>query len=211
MGAAGSLVRTLAPVAVPIAATALVAGTGGAAAPVLAPALASGAGFGAMGMGAAGGASLLTGTNVALGASALGTAASTYGEYRAAADQSAVERYNAKVADADAKYVDRNTAAEMEMKTREVRRLQARQRALFAKSGFTEGGSLADIAADTGQAGMLDALTIKYGGQMQADKLRNKGALMRTRSGATKDAGYISAGTSLLAGAASSAPYWTRR
>ena len=201
MGASSSLFR----VAVPLVATgAAIAATGGAAAPALAPALASGAGFGA------GGGSLLTAGNLAMGASLAGTAMQGYGAYRGASDQASVDDYNARVMDADARLTERNTAAQMEMKTRETRRVLARQRALFGISGFTPTGSLAGVAQDSAEAGVLDALAIRYGGQTEATKLRNRGKVQRTRADQTRTTGYLAAGTSLLAGAASTADYWRR-
>ena len=203
MGADSALFKTVVPV---VAAGAAIAATGGAAAPALAPALASGAGFGA----AAGGGSLLTAGNLAMGASVLGTAAQGYGTWRAASDQASVDSYNAKVANADAQYAERNTAAQVEMQTRETRRVLARQRALFGGSGFASTGSLTSLAADSAEAGMMDALAIRYGGQMEAQKLRNRGQVQRTRADQTRKAGYLGAGTSLLAGAGATADYWRR-
>ena len=145
-----------------------------------------------------------------MGASVLGTAAQGYGSYRAAADQAAAERYNAEVSNADARFAERNTAAQVEMQTRETRRTLARQRALFGGSGFASTGSLTSLAADSAEAGMMDALAIRYGGQMEAQKLRNRGKVQRTRADQTRTAGLLGAGTSLLAGAASTADYWRR-
>lgn len=212
MGASSALFKTVAPIAAVAIPAAAIAATGGAAAPVALPAMASGAGFGAGGVAAAaGGTSLLTAGNVALGASVLGTAAQGYGTYRSAEDQAAADRYNADVANADARYAERDTAAKVEMMTREARRTMGRQRALFGVSGFTPTGSLAGIAQDSAEAARLDALAVRYGGQMEAQKLRNRGKVMRTRADQTMDAGYIGAGTSLLAGAAQGADYWGRR
>lgn len=211
MGASSALFKTVAPIAAVAVPAAAIAATGGAAAPVALPAMASGAGFGAAIPAAAGAGSLLTAGNVALGASVLGTAAQGYGTFRAASDQAEADRYNAEVADADARYAERDTAAKVEMLTRDTRRTLARQRALFGVSGFTPTGSLADIAADSAEAGRLDALALRYGGQMEAQKLRNRGKAYRARGDGAQSAGYIGAGTSLLAGAAQGADYWSRR
>lgn len=214
MGASSALFKTVAPIAAVAVPAVAIAATGGAAAPAVAAAAPSltalGGGAAAASTAAAGG-SLLTASNVALGASVLGTAAQGYGTYRSAADQASAERYNAEVANADARFAERDTAAKVEMLTRDARRTMGRQRALFGMSGFTPTGSLAGIAQDSAEAARLDALALRYGGQMEAQKLRNRGKVQRTRADQTMSAGYIGAGTSLLAGAAAGADYWSRR
>jgi hypothetical protein len=208
MGASSALFKTVAPIAAVAVPAAAIAATGGAAAPLAAPSLTA---LGGGATAAAGGTSLLTTSNIALGASVAGTAMQGYGAYRGASDQASVDRYNADVANADARYAERDTAAKVEMMTREARRTMGRQRALFGISGFTPTGSLAGIAQDSAEAARMDALALRYGGQMEAANLRNRGKAYRARGDRAQTAGVIGAGTSLLAGAAQGADYWSRR
>lgn len=107
------------------------------------------------------------------------------GSLSAGADASAAARANARRAEAEA-------AFNAEQRRRQTKSLLASQRAAYGASGAvaTEGTPV-EVLSSTAAEGELDALSILYGGQSEADILRQK-----ARSSTTS--GLSGAGTSLL-------------
>lgn len=94
-------------------------------------------------------------------------------------------------------------AAEQERKHRkQTEALLARNRVGMAKSGVTMSGTPLLVAEDiTGQS-ELDALTIRYNGELRANSERYQASVARAQAGNVIKGGYLSAAGSILGGVA---------
>lgn len=84
-----------------------------------------------------------------------------------------------------------------------VAKLLSAQRALYGKSGVSMEGSPLLVMEDTAGQGELDALAIRYGGDVAAARERSAANLSRMQGKAAQTAGYFQAGSTLLSGASS--------
>lgn len=132
---------------------------------------------------------------VAAAAVAAGGAVYAGDQQRKAANQ------NADIAEQNA-IAAQNKAAYDETRHREgVRKLLSAQRALYGKSGVDMEGSPLLVMEDTAGQGELDALAIRYGGDIAAARDRSAANLSRMQGGAAQTASYFQAGSTLLSGA----------
>jgi hypothetical protein len=94
--------------------------------------------------------------------------------------QQAAERtYGWKLADANARQVGNQTAANEAQVRREARQTLGAQSAAIAESGTGFGGSNALIAAQDAALAELDALNIRYGGRLRMAGYDSEGGLLR--------------------------------
>lgn len=82
-----------------------------------------------------------------------------------------------------------------------VQKLISTQRSLWGKSGLAMEGTPLLTIEDTVVQGELDALAIRYGGDIAAAQARSAANLSRMRGADAQTAGYFAAGSSLLSGA----------
>ena len=113
--------------------------------------------------------------------------------------------YAARLAEEAGEDTKALSAIEAARAEREGKRLKARQRAAYAKSGVKMEGSPLEVLADTQAELDLDQMIIKAGGQSRASAYEREGMFARRAGRSAETAGYISAGSSLLAGAYSMA------
>lgn len=128
--------------------------------------------------------------------SIVAAAGAAYGGYQTkkAAD------YNADVAEAQAQAA-RNKAEYNEKLHRErVQRLLSKQRALYGKSGVEMAGSPLLVQEDTLEQGELDALAIRYGGDVEAARARSAANLYKMQGRSAAASGFSRAGSTLLSG-----------
>lgn len=155
------------------------------------------------------------GPELALVALVAGTATSAVGEiasgnaqaaqYQA---QAAAAGYNARLARQEAAAVGAQTAREEERQRRTGREAIAEQFTAAAQSGVAPmSGSSRLSLEEAATMAELDALTVRYRGQMQARGLREEAKQQdfqkkaaRDQAGRAKIAGYIGAGTQILKG-----------
>lgn len=83
-----------------------------------------------------------------------------------------------------------------------VSKLLSAQRALWGRSGLSMEGTPLLTLEDTAGQGELDTLAIRYGGDIGAARERSAANLSRMQGANAMTAGYFSAGSSLLSGAA---------
>ena len=139
----------------------------------------------------------------------IGTAISAAGTFMSAQQQSEATDYNADVANQNAQMAEDKAAYDAKMHNQEVRRILATQRALYGKSGVSsESGSPLLVMDDTVKQGAMDALAIRYGGDVAAAQERSKANLYKMQGKNIMTAGAIGAGTTLLAGGASAYKTW---
>ena len=77
----------------------------------------------------------------------------------------------------------------------------SRQRALYGKSGVEIEGSPLLVMEDTAAQGEMDALAIRWGGDVAAARARSEANLMKMQGRTAGRLGAIQAGTTLLSGA----------
>lgn len=149
---------------------------------------------------------------------AAGAAVAAYGVYATSEAQAAANKANAQAADYNAKVQQQNAdiaranaGAREDALRFQQRQLLAKQRAAAAESGFdSSSGSLGLVQEQSADRAELDALNVRYGGELDARGYGNQASMDAYQAGAlrlqaanTSRAGYIGAASALLSGASS--------
>jgi hypothetical protein len=151
---------------------------------------------------------------VLVAASTAMTAVGTIQQGQAAAAQGRAQQqaqqYNAIVKQQNAALARQQAGAREEQQRRQARQLMGQQSAALAQAGIGLGGSALDIEEQSAVRAELDALTIAYEGELQATGMLAaaqqdiyQGEAARAAGANAQSASYVSAGASLLSGAAS--------
>jgi hypothetical protein len=116
--------------------------------------------------------------------------------------QQQMAEYNAQVAQNEAIAAQQKAAYDEKAHRRQMAQLKGQQRAGAAASGgeLLDMGDVFDMTAEEAE---LDALAIRYGGQMGAAAARQRATLARMEGAAAKQKSYSEAGSTLLTGAKS--------
>lgn len=115
--------------------------------------------------------------------------------------------FNAKVAHANAENVNAQTTARQELVSERARQTIGDQLALGGQSGFELGGSRLDLLSQSLWNAEMDALNVRYEGDLKASGLNSQAKLDNFQGEQAQTAGYFSAASSLAGGAYS----YTRR
>lgn len=116
--------------------------------------------------------------------------------------------YNAEIEAQNARVARQQAGAREEAQRRQARQVLGEQRAALSQAGIGLAGSAADVYGQSAANAELDALNIRYEGELGARGLLAQSALtsyegkvagMNAKS--AKKAGYVNAASSLLAGA----------
>lgn len=98
--------------------------------------------------------------------------------------------YNAKVDEQNAQLAREQAAAKEQLHRNEVRMFMGRQRAAVAEAGVGFGGTQQDLAVQSALAAEMDALNIRYAGELearglfaQAQQTRLEGKQRQTNAG----------------------------
>lgn len=136
---------------------------------------------------------------------AVGTGVSVYGQVTAASQARSIGKYNAKVAENQAKQVEMDAAESIRRKRKENKRLLATQRGRYAKAGVVMEGTPLELLAES--AGNLELEVLDYNRQAQLEQqnLRAQGAMDRAMGSMQARGAYIGAGATLLSGAGQAA------
>ena len=118
-----------------------------------------------------------------------------------AQQQRKTAEYRAQLAEEAGEEVKAGTELEVARHRERTKRLQARQRASYAKAGVLMEGSPLEVLADSAAQADLDEMIIEHGGQARASAYEREGMFMRQYGKSQQTAGYIKAGSSLLSGA----------
>jgi hypothetical protein len=143
------------------------------------------------------------------------TVFSAIGAIQQANSQSAAYKSQKQASDYNAAVLTQNAANERaaanqreEAQRREARMILGSQRAAFAQAGTGLGGSAADVMEQSSTDAELDALTLRYEGDMrargmmaQAEGERFQGRVAGYNAKQAKTAGYMDAVGSILGGA----------
>ena len=114
----------------------------------------------------------------------------------------ATAEYNAKQQEVSADVARRQAAEREQMQRNETRKLLGKQRAAIAESGVGFGGSSQDIYLQSARDAELDALNLRYAGELGSRGLMGQAAAERMEGRArARQAGYQAVG-SVLGGVA---------
>lgn len=140
-----------------------------------------------------------------------GTVMSAYQQYQAGKEQRALHQQRAGVALEEAEAVTKATRHEARAKTKEGKRFEARQKALFAKSGVKIAGTSLLVMKETASEFKRDAAFIMEGGLTEARRLRTGAGMERQMGRSAYRAGMWGAGSTLLTGAGTIGMYGYER
>lgn len=110
--------------------------------------------------------------------------------------------YNAALMDQEAAAERQQASAREEQGRRQAAQVLGAQRAAFAQSGGGMGGSAADVMRQSSINAELDALTMRYEGELRARGLESQAAAERFAGKQAQRAGYFEAAGTILGGAA---------
>lgn len=147
------------------------------------------------------------GVEALIAITALSAIAGAGGALYSGAKQQEAADYNAAVAEQGARAAQDKASYDEDIHRERVRKLISTQRALYGKSGVEISGSPLLVLEDTAGQGELDALAIRYGGNVNAAQQKSSATLSRMQGSAARTSSYIQAGTSLLTGAGSAIKY----
>jgi ribosomal protein L9 len=166
----------------------------------------------AAGAAAAGGASTIGLIGTAVGA--VGSIVSGYQQMQSQKAQAAQMANNAQVQAANARNARLAAGVEEDRQRRANRINQGREAAVAAESGALLSGTALDVAEQNAEEDELDALLIRYQGELratgfmnQANTQRANSRIMRSNASQSMVGGVIGAGSSLLTGAAKYGDY----
>lgn len=131
----------------------------------------------------------------------LAAAGGAYAAYRSSEAQAASTRFQKRQADINAKQARDAAIASAEVARERNQRVLAAQRAALGASGVTttEGTSLI-LQADAAIEAKLDEERIRAAGETASTGFASQGKLLKYQAGEIETAGYVGAGTTLLAG-----------
>lgn len=132
--------------------------------------------------------------------SAAGTAMSAIGAITQANNAKAAADYNAAVMEQNAGIERQQAGQREEAQRRQARMVLGEQRAAFSQAGTGLGGSAADIMAESATNAELDALTLRYEGDLRARGLMAQAEAERFQGRSARTAGYLSAAGTVLGG-----------
>jgi len=128
-----------------------------------------------------------------------GTLLGAYGAWSSGQAAKDAADYNARVARQQAQAAREKAALEERRQRKEAERLQATARARAAASSLTV-ESFLPVFEESAREAELDALIIRYGGEMEAFGYASEAELEEMRGKQAKRAGIISTGKTLLGG-----------
>lgn len=137
------------------------------------------------------------------GATVAGTGVAVAGQIQQAKAEKEVADYNAEVLESQAKAVEKKTTFDEDLHRDRVRKILSSQRAQYGSRGIDITGTPLLVQLDTAERGELDALAIRYGGDVEAALTRSQANLVKMGGRNRRVASYYGAGRTLLSGASS--------
>jgi hypothetical protein len=130
----------------------------------------------------------------------LGTITSAFGEIEAGKADSAILRRNAALSQQAGVTRQRQAAIEADRVREEGESFKSSQEAAFAASGVTLEGSPMQALLETARNVETDALNVRYGGDVEAQQLREKATSQRFEAKVRRRQGINRAAGTLLGG-----------
>lgn len=116
--------------------------------------------------------------------------------------QDKISKYNAKVSEQAAISAEKKAEFDETAHRERVRKALSTQRTRIAKSGIDVTGSPLLAIEESAAAGEMDALAIRFGGEVESERLRSQAKGERFAGKSAKRASFLSAGGSLLSAGA---------
>lgn len=129
------------------------------------------------------------------------TVVSAAAAVRAGNAQKAATEYNAIMAEQGAKSELQQAGEREAAKRRQTAMILGTQRAAIAQSGGGMGGSAADVMQQSATNAELDALTLRYEGELRARGMQSSAVAERFAGRNAQQDGYFRATSSVLSGA----------
>lgn len=129
------------------------------------------------------------------------TALLAYGQYKEGKDTREVDKYNARVGSQQGDLAVQEALSQEQIKRGQDRGVMARQHVLMGSSGIT-GGTFEDVAAQSAEAGELDAMAIRMGGTLAKMRARSQASIYRASGQQAYSAGLLGAVSSASLAAA---------
>jgi hypothetical protein len=133
---------------------------------------------------------------------AAGTALQVFGAIKEGEAASAAGKYNAATARQNAQAARQEAAIEESQNRMLAFKTIGAARANFAASGLAQTGSIEDVLADSMSNAELDALLIRYRGEVSARGYNAQANMSEMGASAAKQGAYFGAATTLLRGSA---------
>ena len=115
--------------------------------------------------------------------------------------------FNAAILNQNATVARQQADAQEEAQRRKSRQVLGQQRAAFAQAGTGLDGSAADVMEQSATMAELDALTMRYEGDLQARGLGNQAKAAKFEGKMAKRNSYFQAAGTLLSGSADYGAY----
>jgi hypothetical protein len=128
------------------------------------------------------------------------TAMSAIGAIQQGNNAKAAADYNAGIMEQNATIERQQATAREETQRRQARQILGEQRAGFSQAGIGLGGSASDIMDESATNAELDALTLRYEGDLRARGLMAQAESERFQGRNARTAGYMGAAGSILGG-----------
>jgi hypothetical protein len=129
--------------------------------------------------------------------------------------QQQAANYNATIEAQNARVARQQANAREEAQRRQARQVLGEQRAALAQAGIGLSGSAADVYGQSAANAELDALNIRYEGELQARGLlaqseltRYEGKVAGMNASSARRGGYLDAASSLLVGGSKAYGYY---
>ena len=126
------------------------------------------------------------------------TILSGIGEYKQYRNAAREDKYRADVADVNAANTERQTTAAVGQQQQRAGELLGEQRAAIAQSGFGSTGTMVDIARQSGAGAELDAMNIRYEGNIKKQNFETEAEMARWSAKRNRSAANFALGSSLL-------------
>jgi hypothetical protein len=130
-------------------------------------------------------------------ASAVSGVVGAIGAVQQGRSQAKIGEYNAKVAENQAIAARQKAEFDEDRQRQQSRMFAGRQRASLSQAGG-ELMDAGDVLGMTAEEAEIDALAIRYGGNVAAQSARQSGALAKAQAKQAEKASYMQAGKSLL-------------
>lgn len=114
--------------------------------------------------------------------------------------QEKIAKYNARLAELQGKAAGEQALATESIQRKENAQFLGKQAAAFAESGVGYGGSALDVQAQSATDAELDALTIRYKGQLARLGFNADASMTRVQGRNEASQSYLLAGANLLKG-----------
>ena len=146
---------------------------------------------------------MCTGVEIALIAIGTSAVVGAGGALYAGEQQRRAASYSADVAEQAARAAQEKAAYDEEMHRERIRKTLSTMRSLYGKSGVDMTGTPLLALEESAAQGEMDALAIRYGGDVAAARQRSEAALLRMQGKTAQVSSYFQAGSTLLQGAGS--------